>query len=253
MSGYGGEDTGIGGSDAFGDAPDIGTLGGTVDEADGTRAAFGQPPGALQSFSNEEVNADPFNYDFEAAGFNAPGSFSLGSLVGYQPQQGLPTTGGAFAGNADTYGFSDLFNSPFGQIARGLLNATPIGGLFNAGMNLYTNRDDPAKAMLGLVPGWGGFAGRAVYGALQSPDPLGFLGQQASRTLVGALGSQIGGALGGQLGATAGSTLAGMGYNALQGRPASSNQLASQDLALPSEVTGDRWAQTLQRNFGAPG
>ena len=169
------------------------------------------------------------------------------AIVGFNPR-------------ADTSGFNGILNSPFGNLARTFLSLNPIGAMANVGINLWQNREDPFKAALGLIPGWGGTGARTVYGAMQSPDPMAFLGNQALTQGASALG----GAYGGSLGARAAGSLAGMftgpggphmpswGGPSAAPSMAPSTQTALQDFSRPNEGNPDQWTQTLQRNFGGP-
>jgi hypothetical protein len=226
-------------------APDIGTLGGDFADADGeTSATLGGDLTPEQGGANEEVNRDSGGYDFGAAELNAPGSSSLGQLFGYERSTGLPTKGGDFVGNSASYGFNDILNSPFGQIGRMLLGLNPVGAMFNSALSIAQN---PAKGLLGLIPGLPGLGVRAAWGAINSPNPMGSLGQSLLGAGAGMLGGRLGGQLGGQLGARAGSQLAGRGASMLGGGLSASEQFAR---GAPPEGGDAQWTNTLQRNFG---
>lgn len=165
-----------------------------------------------------------------------------------------------FNPNANTEGFNGVLNSPFGNLARAFLGMNPIGAIVNTGISLWQNRDDPLKAALGLLPGLGGTAARTAYGAIQSPNPMAFLGNTALTQGASALG----GAYGGSLGARAAGNIAGMftgssgpqipgwGGGGSPAAPSPQGQVALQDFSRPAEGNPDQWTEMLQRNFGGP-
>jgi len=174
----------------------------------------------------------------------------LGGLVGYNPR-------------ADTTGFNGILNSSFGNLARTFLSLNPIGAMANMGINLWQNRNDPFKAALGLVPGWGGSIAHTAYGAIQSPNPMAFLGNQALTQGAGMVGGRFGGALGAKAAGNIAGMFTGPGGPQMPsfGGPsmpsvsmpsAPSAQTALQDFSRPGEGNPDQWTQMLQRNFGGP-
>ena len=184
-------------------APDSGTLGGNMSDDNGeTSATMGGGLSDAQGYSNEGVNANPYGYDFSSAGYSDPGAFGLGDLFGYNSSTGLPTNGGAYAGNPDTYGFNDFAQSPFGKTVRGLMSMTPVGRVANTAYGMMTAKD-PMSVALGLAPGLAGVAARTGYSAMNSPNPGGVVGN----TLGGLAGSAFGGAVGGPVGSTLGGML----------------------------------------------
>ena len=79
-----------------------------------------------------------------------------------------------------------------------------LGGIFNSAVN-FSRTQDPISALLGLVPGVGGFLANTAYGLANSRDPLGFLGERA----IGTGASMLGGMVGGRSGAIGAGQLAG--------------------------------------------
>ncbi|MFZ2190088.1 MAG: hypothetical protein WAV48_04870 [Candidatus Magasanikiibacteriota bacterium] len=196
-------------------APDVGTLGGTLADSYGeTSSTMGGGLSAEQSAGNQEVNFDPFGYDFSAAGFQSPESFNLGQMFGYEAPQGLPTYQGDYAGNKENYGFSNFAESPFGKGLRGLLGMTPVGAVANVGYNLAKGAP-LATTLAGLVPGAVGTAARIGAAAYDSPSPASSLGRSAAGMLGSSVGSALGGPVGGMLGGWAGNAAATAG---MQGR-----------------------------------
>jgi hypothetical protein len=176
-------------------------------------------------------------------------SNALSSIVGYNPR-------------AETTGFNAVLNSPFGQLARSFLSFSPMGTVFNAAASLYSNRNDPMKAGLGLVPGWGGTLARAGYAATQANDPLASLANSALMTGAGMLGGRLGGSLGARAGANLAGQFMGPG-GASRSAPAgggfspapAQEQFAAQGEQPPGGMDSldQRWAELLQTNFGGPG
>ena len=223
--GYGGYSPGptYGGGGLTG-APDVGTLGGNLRNENGDTSSDLGPtaPGrggytsAEQGYANEGVNANPYGYDFSSAGYSNPGAFGLGDVFGYNAGTGLPTNEGQYAGNANSYGFSDFANSPFGKVVKGFVSMNPFGRAALAGYGLM-NGASPVSTALGMVPGAAGALARTAYGAATSGNPGGSLGSTAGgmfgSNVGGALGSGIagpmGGALGGMLGGMFGSNVGG--------------------------------------------
>lgn len=196
------EDSGLSG------APDVGTIGGNMADQNGeTSATMGGGLSQEQGAANQEVNANPFGYDFNAAGMETPGGFNLGQMFGYQTPQGLPTNVGDYAGNKENYGFGDFASSPFGKGLRGLLGMTPIGAVANAGYNIATGAP-MSTTLAGLVPGQLGTAARIGAAAYNSPSPGASLGRSAAGALGGTVGGALGGPLGGMLGGWAGNAAA---------------------------------------------
>jgi len=252
MSGYDGEGTGMGGTE-FGNGPDLNgfgsapALGGKPGE-DAAAQAMATGSGANQALSNAARqglgwgDVQGFNLNNPTQSVNEMANsenFSnmMASVVGYSPA-------------TDMTSFNGIMSSPFGQIARMLVGLTPMGAFANAGLGLIQNRDDPVKALMGLVPGWGGSLARSAYGAIQAPDPLAAFGNG----LLSAGAGMLGGHLAGPVGAKLGSTLAGQfGGPSSTGSfsPASGQQqLAAQGQEAPSGNFDQRWEQLLSSNFG---
>lgn len=201
-------------------APDVGTLGGTMADSYGeTSATMGGGLSSEQSAANEGVNDNSFGYDFSAAGLTEPGSFSLGNLFGYDAPTGLATLSGPYAGNENSYGLSEFAESPFGKVARGLANFSPIGKAVNIGYGL--SKGNFGQAVSGVVGGLpGSIAGMGVDAAMgknvsgQAGSTVGgMVGNSMSPGLGGMVGSMAGGAMGsavGRGGGTSGTTGAGM-------------------------------------------
>lgn len=235
-SGYGGsEGTGFGGYGGFSGggglegAPDVGTLGGNFSDDQGeTSATMGGGLSPEQSFSNQQVNTSPYGYDFGAAGMSAPGEWGLGELFGYNAQQGLPTNQGEFAGNEDSYGFSDFAQSPFGKTMRSVLGMTPFGTVANMGISAALGQP-LSQVAANAVPGLPGMAARAGLQAYNSPDAAASLGKSALGYGLGSLGSNAGYAMGGPVGGFIGGKLGGMAANAQGEGSTSTDQAGSQN------------------------
>jgi len=89
-----------------------------------------------------------------------------------------------------------FFDTPAGRAIQTLMGFVPvIGNVFNSAVN-YSKNQDPVQALLGLIPGMGGFLATTAYNASQSRDPLGFLGERAIGTGATALGGMLGGKAG---------------------------------------------------------
>lgn len=99
----------------------------------------------------------------------------------------------------------DFFDTGAGRALQTFAGFVPVlGNLFNIGVNFARNQD-PVQALLGMIPGMPGFAASTAYGAMQSRDPMNFLGDRA----LGLGASMLGEAAGGPLGARGASMLAG--------------------------------------------
>jgi len=202
-------------------APDMGTLGGTMRNEFGDTSSDVGPtaPGQSsytspeQSQSNNYVNANPQGYDFGAAGMSVPGEWGLGELFGYNAQQGLPTGQGEFAGNEDSYGFSEFAQSPFGKTMRSILGMTPFGTVANMGISAALGQPK-SQIAANAIPGLPGVAARAGLQAYNSPDAASSLGKSALGYGLGSLGSNAGYAVGGPVGGFIGGKLGGMAANA---------------------------------------
>lgn len=236
MPSYGGEsDSGYGGAEGMGfggyggfsgggleGAPDVGTLGGTMADSFGeTSTTMGEGLSPEQSAANVGVNANPYGYDFAAAGMEAPGAFNLGQLFGYESPQGLATTQGEFAGNEDSYGVSEFAQSPFAKTMRSVLGMTPFGTVANMGISAALGQP-LGQIAANAVPGLPGVAARAGYAAANSSNPAASLGRSALGYGLGSLGSTAGYAMGGPVGGYIGGRLGGMAANA-QGGPSNAS------------------------------
>lgn len=211
--------------DGYNDMPDVGTLGGTMadDDSDSDSSYYNGPNGSLSGISpaqdeaNAQVNDNSWGYDFNAAGMNTPGDWSLGQLFGYEQQQGLPTTQGQFAGNESDYGFSDFASSPFGKGLRGLLGMTPFGKVANMGIDIAQGKPW-GQVAANAVPGQLGTLARVGYQAANSANPAASLGKSGLgyglSQVGGQLGQSMGGPLGGLFGSMAGSKVASLAGNA---------------------------------------
>ena len=227
-SGYGGaEGSGFGGYGGFSGgglegAPDVGTLGGTMADSFGeTSSTMGEGLSPEQSAANMGVNANPYGYDFSAAGLEAPGAFNLGQLFGYESPQGLATSQGEFAGNVGDYGISDFAQSPFSKALRGIIGMTPYGKLANMGISAAMG-EDPAQIAANAVPGLPGMVTRAGLQAYGSENPSASLSKSALGYGLGSLGSTAGYSMGGPVGGYIGGRLGGMASNA-QGGPSNAS------------------------------
>jgi len=204
--GYGGE-----GGNSF-DAPDIGTLGGTMSDPYGENSVT--QPGTLnqdQSFSNEGVNQNPFGYDFGMAGYNEPQSWSLSSFFG-DPRKGLPSynqladTQAQISKIADNFpGYGDRnevsgWDHPAVKFARTLMGFNPMGAAVNLGINAVRGQDVGAAILGRAAPGPLGAVLGAGYNAARSDNPAQSLGVSAA----GTLGSIVGGNIAGPIGAMVG-------------------------------------------------
>jgi len=137
----------------------------------------------LQSIGYQGLQANPMG---AASGYNmAPAAQSVG-LQGTQPEK-------------------SFFDSSYGKALQALAGFVPVlGGIFNSAVN-FSRTQDPISALLGLVPGVGGFLANTAYGLANSRDPLGFLGERA----IGTGASMLGGLIGGRSGAIGAGQLAG--------------------------------------------
>lgn len=208
-------------------APDVGTIGGTLSDQYGENSAtLGGGLTADQDFSNAEVNQNPWGYDFNAAGMAAPGEWGLGELFGYDRQQGLPTSQGEWAGNENTYGFSDFASSPFGKTLRGLLGTTPFGQVANAGIDAAMGKP-MSQIAANAVPGRLGALAQAGVRAADSKDAGASLGRSALGYGLGTAGGMLGNAIGGPVGGMLGARVGGMAAGGLQGGPSATTASAS--------------------------
>lgn len=215
-SGFGGD---MGNSDTsswggMDGAPDVGTIGGNMSDSQGeTSATMGGGLSSEQGNANQGVNADSWGYDFGAADMNAPGDWGLGQMFGYEAQQGLPTQQGEFAGNEDSYGFSNFAQSPFGKTLRGVLGMNPFGKVANMGIDAALGQPI-SQIAANAIPGLPGTAARAGLQAYNSPNAATSLGKSALgyglSNAGGMIGNDMAGPVGGMVGGWAGGKLAGM-------------------------------------------
>ena len=194
------------------DMPDVGTIGGNLYDASGENSVTSGELSLQQGYGNEEVNSNPWGYDFSAAGFNDPGSFSLGNLFGYNQPTGLPTnTGSPTAGNTNSYGFSDLYNSKFGKLAMGVLGMTPVGKAVNlaTGVGSMLGKGDYLGAAGRTAGVLGGLPGAVANAGIQASrgnfaNAGGLAGSLAAGPLGGFVGGQVGQMASGRAGGTPG-------------------------------------------------
>lgn len=218
-------------------APDAGTLGGNFSDAQGeTSATMGGGLSQEQSAANAGVNANPYGYDFGAAGLSTPGEFNLGQLFGSESAQGLPSMQGEYAGNESTYGLSDFAQSPFAKALRGIIGMTPYGKLANMGISALQG-ESPTQIAANAVPGLPGVAARAGLQAYGSENPSASLGKSALGFGLGSLGTNAGYAMGGPLGGMLGGKLGGMAANA-QGGPSNASAGEGRGFDLGSILQG---------------
>lgn len=189
-------------------APDVGTLGGTLSDQYGENSVTtGGDLSQVQSDANNGVNADPWGYDFNAAGFTEPGAWGLGDLFGYNAPTGLPTMeGGPYGGNVSGYGLSDFASSPFSKALRSLMGMTPFGKVANIGIDAMQNKP-AAQIAANALPGMYGTVAKAGLRAANSSNPAASLGRDALGFGLGTLGQNVGYSFGGPVGALAGGML----------------------------------------------
>jgi len=154
----------------------------------------------------QDSNLSP-DYGFSGKALEGMANLGKGSYglqqTGYQGLQAnansrgynmSPTT--QTVGLEGTQPAPSFFDTPAGRAIQTLMGFVPvIGNVFNSAVN-YSKNQDPVQALLGLIPGMGGFLATTAYNASQSRDPLGFLGERAIGTGATALGGMLGGKAG---------------------------------------------------------
>jgi len=191
-------------------APTLSGMG--INLGTGSQAGL-QAPGFAANIGNAALGTygeDPgMMPDYGFSGRALEGMASLGKAgYGLQPTgyEGLQANANSRGYNmspvAQTVGLEgtqpapSFFDTPAGKAIQTIMGFVPvIGNLFNSAVN-YSKNQDPVQALLGLVPGMGGFLASTAYNASQSRDPLGFLGERAIGTGATALGGMFGGRAG---------------------------------------------------------
>lgn len=173
-------------------APDVGTIGGTMQDADGENSAtLGGISTPDQQWANNDV--DWQNY-FD------PSIYSLGS-----PSTGV--YGNPLSPNTTPFGqftssLEDFFtNNRFGKLANFAMNLTPVGRAINVGRGVLgsLNNNNYLGAGAQVLGAYGGLPGVMVNSAYQ-----------ASRGNMSPMAGLAGGMVGGPLAGQAASTLVGM-------------------------------------------
>lgn len=145
----------------------------------------------------------------------------------------------------------NFFDTAPGKVVQTIMGFVPVlGNVFNSAVN-YSKTQDPVAALLGLVPGLGGFLASTAYNASQSRDPLGFLGERA----VGTGASALGGMFGGRAGAMgAGQLASGLMGNAAAEK-ASYGPFGNATLGNMQQASAQQslMGQTPDSNFTVPG
>lgn len=174
---------------AYNDMPDVGTLGGTMQDAEGesstTLGGFNTPG---QDFANGDFMFDDF-MPYDLASMYSQGSSSSGVY-------GNPAAPNTTPFNSSMSAINDFFQrNPFGRIAGTVMNFTPVGRALNTGRAVAT--------MLGQGNMMG--AGATALGAFGgAPGAMINAGYQASQGNFAPAGGFAGGRLAGPLGAMAG-------------------------------------------------
>lgn len=185
------------------DMPDIGTLGGTMQDQYGDSSAVsGGRLSDYQSYANEDVNTNPWGYDFSSAGYSDPGTYSLGNFFGYDQSTGLPTSSGPNAGNVGAFSFNDLENSKFGKLAMGILGMTPAGKAFNVarGVTNMLGKGDVLGGASQIAGAYGGAPGAMINAGVQASrgnyaPGMGLAGGFAAGPVGGFMANQVGQAM----------------------------------------------------------
>ena len=215
-------------------APNIGAAAfGTYGQDPNTSPDYGFSGTARSGMANLGGNS----YGLQATGYE--GLQANANTRGYDMSPATQSVG--LTGTPPT---PDFFDTGAGRALQTFAGFVPVlGNLFNIGVNFARNQD-PVQALLGMIPGIPGFALNTAYGAMQSRDPMNFLGQQA----VGMGASTLGGALGGRPGAVAASQFAGglmnnaaaerAAYGAF-GRGSPLDAGSSRQAGAPQSLTGE--------------
>jgi hypothetical protein len=253
--GYGGLDT-----SGWGDAPDVGTIGGTMGDEYGENSATlgGGLSGAQADANNQAMSIDggmgfDSGYDWGAAGLASPdgfNSYNLGNMFGTMNPVGLPTRVSEYEMDTSPT-FSSFMESPMGRFTRSLLGMTPLGRVANIG---YAATQGNLPGVVGGITSaatgsglLGGGAALATAGA-QGQNVSRQAGQLAGSTLGGYAGSQAAGPLGGFFGSAIGGRLGQAAATGTGGQAQSPNGgMGSFAAGLAGMYAANRAAKDAQR------